>query len=103
VDKVPELVIESVGGYCPCQADGFMHGNPFYFRARHGAWTIEVAFPREDPVCNGSLFYMEGDDPKEGYMEPEDAIAAIGIAFAAFTKKYEEQIYRGAEWPKREA
>jgi hypothetical protein len=44
------LIITSIGGYCPCQADGTMDGFPFYFRARWDGWTLSVAAPGEDPV-----------------------------------------------------
>jgi hypothetical protein len=93
------IIIKSIGGQCPCQAEGFFYGNPFYFRARGGEWTIEVAKPGSDPVDNPELFYMEGDDPDEGYMEIPDAMKHIGKAFDAFTKKYSQQIYHGKEWP----
>lgn len=93
------IVISNIGGQCPCQADGAFYGNPFYFRARYGEWTIEVARPGRDPVCNPELFFMEGEDPDEGYMEIPDAMKEIGKAFEAFTEKYSQQIYNGKDWP----
>ena len=97
------IVISAIGGSCPFQADGSFYGNPFYFRARHGDWTLEVAAPGEDPVCNPSLFYADGDDDTCGYMELEEAMRIIGGEFVAFTEKYADQIYRGADWPPRRA
>jgi hypothetical protein len=95
------IVISSIGGQCPCQAEGTFYGNPFYFRARCGDWTIEVAHPGDDPVCNPSLFYMEGPDPEDGFMEVPESMKHIGKAFGAFTDKYAAQIYRGEAWPLR--
>ena len=93
------LYISSIGGYCPCQATGAIYGNPFYFRARHGEWTIEIARPGEDPIGNPSLFYLAGDDPDNGYMDNPQALYFIGTAFDAFTKQYANQIYSGADYP----
>lgn len=73
----PALVIDSIGGSCPCQAEGSFYGFPFYFRARHGTWTIEVAEPGEDPVCNGTMYQAEGDDPDGGYMSLEKCAAIL--------------------------
>ena len=93
------IVITGIGGRCPCQAHGTFYGNPFYFRARHGEWTIEVARPGKDPVSNPELFYMEGEDPDDGYMDTPDAMKQIGKAFDEFTKKYSHQLYYGKAWP----
>jgi hypothetical protein len=97
--KMNQIEIDTVGGFCPCQANGTFYGNPFYFRARNGEWTIEVARPGSDPICNPELFFMEGDDPDEGYMEVHDAMKEIGRAFEAFTRKYIQQIIYGQPWP----
>ena len=37
-----EIVIESLGGLCPVQANGTIDGEPFYFRARHEHWRVEI-------------------------------------------------------------
>ncbi len=69
------LKIDSCGGVCPTQADGTFDGNPFYFRARHGDWTLDVVAPGHDPVmplAEETLFSASGDDESEGYMDPDD-------------------------------
>lgn len=70
------LWIRTIGGSCPCQADGTMDGYPFYFRARHGLWTLDVCNAGNDPVDGDSIFSRDGDDPDNGYM-PEDKAAKI--------------------------
>ena len=38
--------IAELGGACPTQATGRTpSGRPYYFRARHGDWTLEVGEP----------------------------------------------------------
>jgi hypothetical protein len=73
-----ELIIDSVGGLCPCQGEGTVDGYEFYFRARHGAWTFNISLdPNHDAVAASlgrcERFHREGDDPTGGYMEPEVA------------------------------
>lgn len=48
----PGLHIDSAGGYCPFQADGTLHGYPFYFRFRSGNARLVVG---TDP---DSLWFM---------------------------------------------
>ncbi len=98
-ERAIPLVIHTIGGYCPCQAEGAFYGNPFYFRARHGRWTIEVARPGSDPINNPELFYLGGQDPTNGYMQLHTAVKEIGRAFEAFVIRYADQISRGADWP----
>ena len=86
------LVIESVGGYCPCQAEGTMNGNPFYFRARHGYWTLCVVEPGSDPVCwmgdsPPVLYEAAGTDEDMGYMEPGTASALLRAHYGIFSAK----------------
>lgn len=80
------LIIDTIGGY-PCQAEGTMNGCPFYFRARHGEWTLDVVRPGCDPswAYEGVLHHAEGDDDKNGYMEPEAAQAILIAEFAKMT------------------
>lgn len=46
----PGLHIVSAGGYCPFQAEGTLHGYPFYFRARSGSIRLVVG--------HGDLWFM---------------------------------------------
>lgn len=71
--------IDYVGGACPTQAWGrTADDRPFYFRARHGEWTLEIGntgwptdysdWPRVKTAP--PWFYAEGADPSFGWMEP---------------------------------
>ena len=81
------IVITSIGGKCPCQADGSFYGNPFYFRARHGLWRLFVVREGQDPLEDDPIFDAEGDDPSMGHMEIPDAMRAIGAAYLSFLKE----------------
>lgn len=39
---IPGIVITSAGGIIPFQAEGTLHGYPFYYRDRHGSATLYV-------------------------------------------------------------
>lgn len=32
----------SISGFCPVQGEGMVLGRPWYFRARHDSWRLEV-------------------------------------------------------------
>lgn len=42
VQQAPFLTLISAGGMLPFQAEGFLHGFPFYFRYRHGRARLSV-------------------------------------------------------------
>ena len=42
LNEIPDLVIDSIGGYVPIQAWGTYQGEPCYFRARHQHATFSV-------------------------------------------------------------
>lgn len=68
--------IESIGGVCPTQAEGTLSdGKHFYFRARHGEWTLTVAEDRND-VYLGPVMAI-GDDPTFGSMSDKAVIAIL--------------------------
>lgn len=82
------FTVTQIGGYCPCQADGVFYGFPFYFRARHGDWTLDVALPGNDPVCaSAPVYHAEGNDPKNGWMEPEEALVILAEHWVNFLKQ----------------
>jgi len=61
-----DLRVDSLGGLCPVQGYGTMGGLPFYFRARHDGWSLEVAdTPGGDPLASteghGLCLELEGD------------------------------------------
>lgn len=80
--------MESLGGMCPAQAVGRLADQrPFYFRARHGEWSLEVGPPGANPGDDWHGFVRPGtqelawgvavgDDPTEGWM-PEDTIREL--------------------------
>lgn len=45
------IIIESLGGYAPVQAEGRVNGLPFYWRSRHEHYSLSVAAdPGGDPL-----------------------------------------------------
>lgn len=42
------IEIEMIGGNCPVQAEGLIDGQPFYFRARGGSWSLSIGSDFED-------------------------------------------------------
>ncbi len=45
------LLISSLGGAAPVQAEGTVAGHPFYFRARHEHWSFAISEDSSvDPV-----------------------------------------------------
>ena len=79
--------IVSLGGACPTQAEGLTaDGRPYYFRARHGDWTLEVGEVGW-PVDYGKWPHdrqnwrqhevASGDDPSNGWMEDSDVLAIL--------------------------
>ena len=85
------LVVTSIGGMCPTQAEGTMNGNPFYFRARHGDWTLTVVKPECDPVWldkkDDVLLFQEGDDPTNGWMDESEVRVILQKAFSDLKTK----------------
>ena len=58
-------------GMMPNQAEGMLNGKPFYFRARHGSWTLhltDAAIPSED----GELV-ASGDAHNAGWWTEDQA------------------------------
>lgn len=41
-DIIPELVVSSAGGAVPFEAEGLLHGFPFYYREEHGYAELRV-------------------------------------------------------------
>lgn len=62
-------------GMMPNQMHGDLNGKRYYFRARHGAWTLEVGDTNEDAVC-GELV-DEGGDENAGWWQPDEAKAFL--------------------------
>jgi hypothetical protein len=78
--------IEELGGACPTQAQGrTVDDRPYYFRARHGTWTLQVGQPewpteyRYWPTRwdDDSTYVAQGDDDTHGWMEDEAVLAIL--------------------------
>lgn len=77
--------IEYIGGNCPVQAEGFIGGKPFYFRARWLSWSIGIG--GDDCICNpewstgADYGSMPGD---AGWMPQHKALEVMASAFAEY-------------------
>jgi hypothetical protein len=74
--------IDALGGECPTQAWGRLDdGRPFYFRARHGEWDLEIGPIGADTDGSwiGELRWVvaRGIDPTGGRMPDEDVRAIL--------------------------
>lgn len=86
-DALPDesVVIHEIGGFCPVQATGLIHGQEFYFRARGQRWSIGIG---GDTVMHPTWRYEEpyGDEPfAAGYMDEREARAFIRKAADLFS------------------
>lgn len=72
-----------IGGNCPVQAEGFVNGEPFYFRARGEDWGFWVGEP-----WTAEAWSMEREYPggpyDAGWMPVAEAMAFINEAIAAY-------------------
>lgn len=65
-----EYIIEHNYGMCPNQIDGHTSdGRAFYFRGRHGGWSLGFGQTIEDAIGREDYF---GDLPKAGWMETDE-------------------------------
>lgn len=55
-EVIPGLVITSAGGILPYQAEGTLHGLPFYFRCRHEQASIRLVAVGENAVSGSTLY-----------------------------------------------
>jgi hypothetical protein len=92
---MPELdLLVYIYGNCPVQADGRVRGNPFYFRARHDAWTFVACLDSENMDLASSIqpsedvggpfidsghrgWYASGDWQNAGWMKENEAASLI--------------------------
>lgn len=85
--QISGLVIDSLSGQCPVQAEGTIMGRPFYFRARGNRWSFEVENQLTAQASYGEERYAAG------YMPPNEAIAFIvesAIAWKARTAHHDD-------------
>ena len=83
------LVITTLGGNCPVQAEGTVDGAPFYFRARWGSWRLAIgencvgAKRSEDGIWVRKREYGDGRYDA-GWMSEDEARAFLFEAAAAY-------------------
>jgi hypothetical protein len=70
-----------VSGQAPVQAFGIVLGRELYFRARHDAWSFDVAddggnLP-SDGYRNSDGFHREGEYPRASWMPLAEAVRII--------------------------
>lgn len=69
------VVIDSIGGNCPVQAEGLIDGFGFHFRARGARWSVEVYNGGNDPWITTQKY---SDEPyAAGWMTEDEARAFI--------------------------
>lgn len=69
------------------QYEGELFGHPFYFRQKHGEWSLNIALPGRDPVrpTEGQHLVAHAEGKEE--LAPPDAIVMIGsMSRAAFER-----------------
>jgi len=79
-------VVEGPKGVCPTQAFGTIDGKCWYFRARHGTWSICVGPADQKMPHYVSLteWAIEGNDSSCGWMTKDEALWCIGIALGRY-------------------
>ncbi len=80
----PEIVIDSLGGKCPVQAEGTINGVPFYFRARGEIWTLEVGADLIEAVDWEHAEWF-GEWPDAGWMTDAQAETFLRAAAARYS------------------
>ena len=77
----PIIVIDTIGGNCPVQAEGTIDGKPFYFRARWSYWSIGIGGvdPCIDPEWEHGEKYSD-ELYAAGWMTEEEARTFIDKA-----------------------
>jgi len=87
--KDPQIRINTFGGNCPVQAEGFVDDKPFYFRARGEHWTMGIG---GEPVANPEWFYREEYGDAEyvaGWMAQYEALGFIAKAIGLYAQRPE--------------
>lgn len=79
------IVIDTIGGNCPVQAEGEVDGQPFYFRARGAAWSLTIG--QQSDWFTPRAWYHDrpfGTWPDAGWMHRHEAIGFICDAVEAW-------------------
>jgi hypothetical protein len=80
------LIIHEIYGQAPVQAEGTFDGTPFYFRARHNRWYIEVGHTVASAWVYGDTYKL-GEAYAASYMEEKEAEKFIKQAYEAYVWK----------------
>src|SRR4051812_24067155 len=87
LQTAPGIIIDTIGGNCPVQAEGTIDDWPFYFRARGSHWSLEVAEPGFEP-CGEAVWEHRAKYSDEqyaaGWMTEAEARAFIAQAVPLF-------------------
>jgi hypothetical protein len=88
VSKFPSLVIESYGGACPLQCEGFYQGSAYYFRLRHGIASLSLG---GRDVVGKPEYYEEVELSPEyegdGFIESSDFIKVFTTLLESINSK----------------
>jgi hypothetical protein len=78
------IIYDWIGGNCPLQAEGWIDGLKFYFRARGNRWTLDIG---GDPLSHPdwSIEQPYGSEPfAAGWMSEDEAKAFIEYGAAQY-------------------
>ena len=64
-------------GHCPVQGEGTINGMPFYFRARHGLWTMTIDNDPVEAAFRGAGREWAGVYENASWMDHAEARAII--------------------------
>lgn len=81
----PFIRIETFGGNCPVQAEGFVDDKPFYFRARGESWSMSIG--GADVVGEPDWYHEEDFGEEEyaaGWMTQWEALGFIAKAIGLY-------------------
>ncbi|RVT96202.1 hypothetical protein EOD42_13885 [Rhodovarius crocodyli] len=80
---MPGIIIETLAGQCPVEAEGTIDGEPFYFRSRGAHWTLGIG---GEVIGDPRWQYREpyGTWPDAGYITEEQARRFIAEGAARY-------------------
>lgn len=64
-DLIPGIVVTSAGGFVPFQAEGLLHGLPFYYRERTGLASLSVGGPGAPHAYGPNPLWRAQEDVEE--------------------------------------
>ena len=83
------LLIKRIYGSAPVQGEGTVGGKPFYFRARHGGWSMSIGIGMDKPDAEdkNAEWFKEGDWDNASWMSHEDARMLIELCAKEYLGK----------------